>query len=47
VSARTRWVLAIVGLLVMNVLAMVLLTVFAHSAGESTVVPAYRERGVR
>ncbi|MEO8699456.1 MAG: hypothetical protein ABI867_05405 [Kofleriaceae bacterium] len=43
---RTRWVLAIVGLLAMNVLAMVVLAVLAHT-GESTVVPAYLERGVR
>lgn len=41
-SARTRWTLAIVGLLVGNIVAMVILATVAH-VGQSTVIPDYYE----
>jgi hypothetical protein len=41
-SARTRWTLAIVGLLVGNVLAMVTLATLANT-GESEVIPSYNQ----
>jgi nitrogen fixation protein FixH len=44
-TARTRWVGAIVGLLVANVLAMVVLLGAAHT-GRSQVIPDYYERAV-
>jgi hypothetical protein len=40
-SAKQRWVMAIVGLLVANVIAMTVLTLIAHSASQSKVVPGY------
>ncbi|MBS1120566.1 MAG: hypothetical protein H6Q90_2794 [Deltaproteobacteria bacterium] len=39
-SARARWVLAIVGLLAVNVIAMVVLAVLS-ARGASQVVPGY------
>jgi len=44
-SAGMRWTLAIVGLLVGNILAGVVLIVFAHH-GQSRVIPHYYERAV-
>ena len=41
-SARTKWILAIVGLLVGNVIAMVVLAIAANVGG-SKVIPAYYE----
>ena len=41
-SPRTKWILAIVGLLVGNVLAMVALAVAAN-VGKSEVIPSYYE----
>ena len=39
-SARTQWTIAIVGLLVANVVAMVVLAVTAN-VGASKVIPSY------
>jgi nitrogen fixation protein FixH len=44
-TAGAKWIFAIVGLLVGNVLAMVLLFVAAHH-GSSQVIPSYYERAV-
>jgi hypothetical protein len=41
-SAKQKWVGAIVGLLLMNVLAMVLLTAVANGGGRSQVLPSYK-----
>jgi len=40
-SAKQRWVTAIVGLLVVNILAMTALIVVAHGSSQSKVVPGY------
>ena len=40
-SAGTKWVIAIVGMLAVNVLAAVILIVAAHSGGHSKVLPSY------
>ena len=39
-TAGTKWLLAIVGLLAANVLAAVILIIAAHSGGQSKVLPA-------
>ena len=44
-SAATKWLLAIVGLLVANLIAMIVLTTVSMSGG-SRVVPKYYERAV-
>jgi len=44
-SAKTKWVVAIVGLLVGNVLAMMVLIVAAHTGG-SRVLPSYYDQAV-
>lgn len=41
-TAGTKWVLAIVGLLAVNVLAAAVLIIAAHSGGQSKVLPSYR-----
>ena len=41
-SAKHKWIAAIVGLLVANVLAMVFLIVVANGEGHSTVLPSYK-----
>ena len=41
-SAKQRWVGAIIGLLLVNVLAMVVLIVVANGGGRSRVLPAYK-----
>lgn len=41
-TAGTKWLLAIVGLLAANVLAAVILLIAAHSGGQSKVLPAYQ-----
>lgn len=41
-NAGTRWIIAIVGLLAINVLAAVILIVFANSSDHSQVLPSYR-----
>ena len=41
-SAKQRWVGAIVGLLVANVIAMVLLIVVANGHSKSQVLPSYK-----
>ena len=40
-SAGTKWILAIVGLLAVNVLAAVILIVVANGSGQSQVLPSY------
>lgn len=40
-SAGTRWVIAIVGLLAVNVIAAVILMIVANSSGHSRVLPSY------
>jgi len=45
VNATTRWILAIVGLLAGNVIAMVILIVASHSGG-SQVIPSYYDKAV-
>jgi nitrogen fixation protein FixH len=42
-TPRLRWILAIVGLLGANVVAMIVLAVFANN-GNTQVIPAYYER---
>jgi hypothetical protein len=42
VSAKQKWVSAIVGLLVANVIAMVLLIVVANGDSHSQVLPGYK-----
>jgi nitrogen fixation protein FixH len=46
VTAATRWILVIVGLLAANMIAMIWLAVTA-SAGDHQVIPAYYEQAVR
>ena len=46
-TAKRQWVLAIVGLLGGNALAMVLLLVSARSGGGAQVIPNYYERAAR
>lgn len=41
-SARQKWIAAIVGLLVANVVAMVVMIVVANGDGRSQVLPSYR-----
>lgn len=41
-SAKTRWIAAIVGLLVANVVAMVVLIFVANGDSQSQVLPSYR-----
>ena len=41
-SAKQKWISAIVGLLVANVLAMVVLIVVANGASHSQVLPSYK-----
>ncbi|HEX5063915.1 MAG TPA: hypothetical protein VFV99_31265 [Kofleriaceae bacterium] len=41
-SAKHKWIAAIVGLLVANVLAMVFLIVVANGEGHSKVLPSYK-----
>jgi hypothetical protein len=41
-TAGTKWLLAIVGLLAANVLAAVILIIAAHSSGQSKVLPDYQ-----
>ena len=41
-TARTKWVLAIVGLLVANVLAMVTLAIAAN-VDKPTIIPSYNQ----
>jgi len=45
-TARTKWTLAIVGLLLGNILAMVTLATLAN-IGKSQVVPSYYESNGR
>ena len=40
-SAKQRWITAIVGLLVANVIVMVVLMFVANASSQSTVVPGY------
>ena len=40
-SAGTKWIIAIVGLLAVNVLAAVILIVVASSSDHSKVLPSY------
>lgn len=40
-SAKQKWITAIVGLLVANIVAMVVLMFVANAGGRSTVVPGY------
>ena len=42
-SARTKWIAAIVGLLLANVLACVTLAAVAHH-GASKIVPGYEDK---
>jgi len=42
-TARTKWIAAIVGLLLANVIACVVLATAAHH-GASRVVPGYEDR---
>ena len=37
----TKWIVAIASLLALNMLAAILLMVFAHSSGHSQVLPSY------
>lgn len=41
-SAKTRWIAAIVGLLAVNLIAMVLLIFVANGNGHSQVIPSYK-----
>ncbi|MDX2086488.1 MAG: hypothetical protein SFX73_01505 [Kofleriaceae bacterium] len=41
-SAGTKWLLAIIGLLALNALAAIILIVVANSGEQSTVLPSYR-----
>lgn len=41
-SAGTKWLIAIVGLLAINVLAAVILIVVANGSDHSQVLPSYR-----
>jgi hypothetical protein len=41
-SAKQKWISAIVGLLVANVLAMVVLIVVANGDSHSQVLPSYK-----
>ena len=41
-TAKQRWVGAIVGLLVANLIAMVLLIVVANGESQSQVLPSYK-----
>ena len=41
-SAKHKWVTAIVGLLVANVIAMVVLMFVANGEGHSKVLPSYK-----
>lgn len=41
-TAKTRWTAAIIGLLVINVLAMVILMVVANDDASSKVLPSYK-----
>jgi len=41
-SAKQKWITAIVGLLVANILAMVFLIVVANGEGHSKVLPSYK-----
>ena len=40
-SAGTKWIIAIVGLLAVNVLAAVILIVVANGSDHSRVIPTY------
>ena len=44
-KAGTKWIIAIVGLLAVNVLAAVILMVVANGSGHSQVLPDYRVEG--
>ncbi len=41
-TAKTKWISAIVGLLVANLIAAVLLIVVANGQGRSQVLPGYK-----
>lgn len=41
-NAKTRWIVAIVGLLAANVIAAVILIVAANDHGSSKVLPEYK-----
>lgn len=41
-TAKHRWIAAIVGLLAVNVIAMVVLIVVANGNGSSRVLPSYK-----
>lgn len=41
-SARFRWTAAIVGLLAVNVIAMLILMFVANGEGKSQVLPSYK-----
>ena len=41
-SAKHKWITAIVGLLLVNVIAMVVLIFVANSEGHSKVLPSYK-----
>ena len=43
-SSKTKWIAAIVGLLLANVIACVALATAAHDSGASRVVPGYEDR---
>ncbi len=40
-NAGTKWIVAIIGLLVVNVLAGIILVVLANGSGQSKVLPSY------
>jgi hypothetical protein len=42
-TARTKWIAAIVGLLLANVLACIALATAAHEGGASKIVPGYED----
>ncbi len=41
-TAKQRWTAAIIGLLLVNVLAMVILMVIANDSASSQVLPSYK-----
>ena len=41
-TAKHKWITAIVGLLVVNVIAMVVLIFVANGEGQSKVLPSYK-----